>query len=195
MKYCGRVTASGTAGGQGWLLWYTPDVCGRTPVMSAARDGLHAGAGQWARVKSMPRFARRSMFGVFACGCPPRQPTQSLRSSTAMKRTLGREPPVAAGSAAEAEIGNSTSDKTRATRRMDLEWVIEVPPVCRQTAQPGGTCDSTGGEADKRTSALRVAWASTLARVLAPSDARARVLAHATRSRSGRIRTTYLCTI
>src|SRR3982750_1600160 len=37
----------------------------------------------------MPRWARRSMFGVFTCGWPRRQPTQSLRSSMAMKRTLG----------------------------------------------------------------------------------------------------------
>src|SRR3569833_72255 len=29
------------------------------------------------------------MFGVFAWGCPPRQPTQSFRSSTAMNSTLG----------------------------------------------------------------------------------------------------------
>lgn len=30
------------------------------------------------------------MFGVFVCGCPPRQPTQSFRSSTAISRTLER---------------------------------------------------------------------------------------------------------
>ena len=63
---------------------------GRRPVRTLDRDGLHSGAWQWALVNSVPRAARRSMFGVFACGWPPRQPTQSFRSSMAMNRTLGR---------------------------------------------------------------------------------------------------------
>ena len=37
------------------------------------------------------------MFGVLACGCPPRQPTQSFRSSTEMNNTFGGESPRAAG--------------------------------------------------------------------------------------------------
>ena len=45
-----------------------PVVEGRRPVMRLLRDGLQSGAWQWALVKSVPRAARRSMFGVFACG-------------------------------------------------------------------------------------------------------------------------------
>lgn len=50
------------------------------------------GAWQCAFVKSVPRLANASMCGVLACGCPPRQPTQSLRSSTAISKTLGLSP-------------------------------------------------------------------------------------------------------
>ena len=71
----------------------------------AVRDGLQAGAGQWALVNRIPEAANRSRFGVLACGCPPRQPTQSLRSSMAMNSTLGL---VAAG-AKEATPKNAAS--------------------------------------------------------------------------------------
>ena len=37
----------------------------------------------------MERLASRSMWGVRACGCPPKAPTQSFKSSMAMKSTLG----------------------------------------------------------------------------------------------------------
>src|SRR3954467_11063009 len=57
--------------------------------MRAALEGLQTGAAQYAFVKSMPFAASRSMFGVFTSGWPPRQPIQSFRSSTAMKRTFG----------------------------------------------------------------------------------------------------------
>ena len=46
MKCCGSVTASGMAARHGWLFRYTPEVEGRTPVISDARDGLQAGAWQ-----------------------------------------------------------------------------------------------------------------------------------------------------
>jgi len=55
-----------------------------------ARDGEQSGAAQWAFANAIPRFASRSMCGVLTCGCPPRNPTQSFKSSTAMKSTLGR---------------------------------------------------------------------------------------------------------
>ena len=64
-------------------------VVGRSPVRMLVRDGLHSGLWQWALVNVVPRAASRSMFGVFTCGWPPSGPTQSLRSSMAMKRTLG----------------------------------------------------------------------------------------------------------
>ena len=38
------------------------------PVSTLVRDGLQSGAWQWALVKSVPRRASASMFGVFACG-------------------------------------------------------------------------------------------------------------------------------
>jgi hypothetical protein len=59
------------------------------PVSRLTRDGLHKGAEQYALVKETPRLARRSMLGVFAWGWPPRCPTQSRKSSTAMNSTLG----------------------------------------------------------------------------------------------------------
>ena len=59
------------------------------PVKTAVREGLQAGASQWALVKSTPVAAKRSRFGVLDWGCPPRQPTQSLRSSMAMNKTFG----------------------------------------------------------------------------------------------------------
>ena len=66
-----------------------PVVDGRKPVSKLEREALQLGAEQWAFVKSNPRLAKRSMFGVRACGCPPSAPTQSLRSSTAMNNTFG----------------------------------------------------------------------------------------------------------
>ena len=53
------------------------------------------GAWQWALVNSKPRLAKRSIFGVDTCGCPPRQLTQSFRSSIAMNSTFGRLASVA----------------------------------------------------------------------------------------------------
>lgn len=66
-----------------------PERCGESPVKIAVREGLHAGAAQWALLNKMPDAASRSKFGVRACGCPPMQPTQSFKSSIAMKRTFG----------------------------------------------------------------------------------------------------------
>ncbi len=57
--------------------------------MMAVRDGLQAGAGQCALVNNTPVEASRSRFGVCACGWPPRQPTQSLRSSSEINNTFG----------------------------------------------------------------------------------------------------------
>ena len=59
--------------------------------MRAVLAGLHNGAAVCALENTIPRSARRSMFGVLTCGCPSRGPTQSLRSSMAMKRISGRE--------------------------------------------------------------------------------------------------------
>ena len=66
-----------------------PEEAGVMPVISAALEGPQGGAAQCAFVNNTPRFAKASMFGVMACGYPPKTPTQSFRSSTEMNRTLG----------------------------------------------------------------------------------------------------------
>src|SRR6478609_8470721 len=83
----------------------TPVSNGCRPLKTAAREGLQSGAAQWALEKRMPRLARRSMLGDFAWGWPPRQPIQSLRSSIAMKSTLGG----AASALAAHETHNSSA--------------------------------------------------------------------------------------
>ena len=68
-----------------------PVVEGLRPVMIAVRDGLHNGAAQYACSKRTPFSARRSIWGcLLPAGGPPRQPTQSFKSSTARNRTFGR---------------------------------------------------------------------------------------------------------
>ena len=45
---------------------HTPVRAGINPLNTAAREGLQAGAAQWALVNSTPRLAKRSIFGVKA---------------------------------------------------------------------------------------------------------------------------------
>src|SRR5690606_13251057 len=71
------------------IIPYIPVVEGRKPVIMDAREGPHRGAWQCAFRKSTPRAASRSIFGVLALGCPSMQPSQSLRSSMQIMRTLG----------------------------------------------------------------------------------------------------------
>ncbi len=63
----GSVGTPRNTGRQAWSLPYTPLEEGRTPRSVAVRDGLHAGAAQWAFVNDTPRRASRSMLGVRAC--------------------------------------------------------------------------------------------------------------------------------
>src|SRR5690349_13274154 len=91
----------------------TPVWKGWRPLNTAAREGLQSGAAQCAFVKSTPRLARRSIFGVRACGCPPRQPTQSFRSSIAMNSTLGGAAADMAGHSAQEKTGNSNQHTRR----------------------------------------------------------------------------------
>ena len=53
----------GVAPRQSLLLPYTPVVDGRKPVITEARDGLHADDEQYARVNNVPLFAKRVIFG------------------------------------------------------------------------------------------------------------------------------------
>src|SRR4051812_2216472 len=98
------------------------------------REGLQSGAWQCALAKSVPRLASRSMFGVFAWGWPPRQPTQSFRSSTARKRMLGAPLGAASG-------GEST------------------PPVVARASQRRGRATIMGGALP-----LSAGWCLTLAK-------------------------------
>ena len=66
-----------------------PVVDGRRPVKVAAREGLHAGEMQYARVNNIPRPARRSRFGVLIGDFGSSREIQSFMSSTAMKSTSG----------------------------------------------------------------------------------------------------------
>lgn len=66
-----------------------PDVVGRNPVMIAARDGLHAGAAQYAFLKNTPRLASLSRLGVLIGLFLSKSVVQSFMSSIAMNRTLG----------------------------------------------------------------------------------------------------------
>ena len=70
-------------------------------VLNADRLGAHIGTVLNAAVYRIPCAASRSIWGVFVSGCPARQPTQSFRSSMAIKSTFGRlpEPAPAARSA------------------------------------------------------------------------------------------------
>jgi hypothetical protein len=64
--------------------------------MIAVREGLQDAPGQCALLNNTLLAASRSKFGVRVCGWPPRQPIQSLRSSTEMNSTLGLSPAKAA---------------------------------------------------------------------------------------------------
>src|SRR5678816_2418363 len=83
-----------------------PVVFGRSPLRSAAREGLQSGAAQWALVNVTPIAASRSIFGVLVCLFRARCPTQWFRSSTGIKRTFGF-------SAARAERVNATRIEKR----------------------------------------------------------------------------------
>ena len=84
-----------------------PVEVGLIPVRTLVLDGLHKTLWQYALVNVTPIFASRSKFGVFACGCPPSGLTQSFKSSTAMKRMLGRL--VSAWVTAEKEKSSSNA--------------------------------------------------------------------------------------
>ena len=67
-----------------------PEVEGSRPLITAARLGQQTGAAVWALRKAVPREANSSMCGVCTFPLyPPMNPTQSRKSSTAIKRILG----------------------------------------------------------------------------------------------------------
>ena len=81
--------------------------------MMLVRDGLQIGAWQWALRNSVPLAANASMWGVRESGWPPKQPTQSFRSSIAISKTFGR----LSASAAETQDAPTESRMTPAIAR------------------------------------------------------------------------------
>ena len=72
----------------GHLHEFAESLDGRIPDMRAVRDGLQAGAAQYALEKLTPQLARRSRCGVIVCGLRCKCPTQWFKSSMAMKSTF-----------------------------------------------------------------------------------------------------------
>ena len=81
------------------------------------REGKQTGDEQIARVKVTPRAAKRSKFGVTACGCPLSTLFQSFQSSMFRNSTLGRSAPVAGNKEAQA-IKQSTKQLMLFERRL-----------------------------------------------------------------------------
>ena len=84
------VLRSGKAPRQSLLFPYTPVVEGRRPVRIETLDGLQAGEGQYALVKSIPFSANRFKLGVLIGDFGSSNEIQSFISSIAIKMTLGR---------------------------------------------------------------------------------------------------------
>ena len=94
-----------------------------------AREGLQTGDWQWALLNSTPRAASRSICGVFACGCPPMQPIQSLRSSRKHKE-LDTE--------LEVKYNNMTvTDEVRKMKTMKLYLKDEIHRINARLIQLG----------------------------------------------------------
>lgn len=92
-----------------------PVVDGRSPISRLVRDALHPGAVQWALVNNSPRSASLSIFGVTACGWPPRTPTQSFKSSTAIKRML-RGDAISSALVPDENAGDASDNANKETR-------------------------------------------------------------------------------
>ena len=92
-----------------------PVVDGRSPISRLVRDALHPGALQCALVNNKPRSASLSMLGVTACGWPPKTPTQSFKSSIAIKRMLWGDTISLSWAPAEA-AGDASANADKAIR-------------------------------------------------------------------------------
>ena len=104
-----------------------PVVDGRSPISRLVRDALHPGALQCALVNNKPRSASLSMLGVTACGWPPKTPTQSFKSSIAIKRMLWGDAISLAWAPAET-AGDARASADKAIRvEENLEARSDVP--------------------------------------------------------------------
>jgi len=120
--------------------------------MIAVRDGLQDGEGQWALLNKTPLAAKRSMFGVFACGCPPKQPIQSFRSSIEINKMFGWTDSTDSGFATvsvcpcanETETGCPTNQPTNKQRQTELERIRRFITASnlrpRKTFRTNSTC-------------------------------------------------------
>ena len=79
----------GSALRQSLLFRCTPLVLGRRPVSVATRDGFQATEMQYAWLKSVPRLAKRSRFGVLMGDLGSSREMPSFMSSMTMNRTFG----------------------------------------------------------------------------------------------------------
>src|SRR5215475_1685439 len=79
----------------------TPCVCGYFPVKKLPRLGEQSGIETKKFLKSAPSLAIRSMFGVFANGCPMQPNASQRKSSIRMKIMFGRAAELAAKEEAE----------------------------------------------------------------------------------------------
>ena len=89
------------------------------------REGKQTGEEQIARVKVTLRSAKRSKFGVIACGCPLSTLFQSFQSSIFRNSTLGRSAPVAGNNEAHE---NRQSTKQLAGFLARLHWSNDPAP-------------------------------------------------------------------
>jgi len=125
---------------RGLLLFQTLVRHGHCPEKIAAREGLQAVDGQCALENKIPRLAKRSIFGVSACGWPPRQPTQSLRSSTAIITTLGVRDGSTTCTGRSSELADDLIPQTRTiklnTKRLPARRFIDPPFSLIITADP-----------------------------------------------------------
>ncbi len=80
----------------------------------------------------MPLDARASMFGDLASGCPPRQPSQSFRSSTMMKTMSGR-----AWSSHRAVVVPAAQTKN-ARRQLLMDFMERI--ICLRVPKAGKCC-------------------------------------------------------
>jgi len=114
-------------------------VSGRHPLIRLARDGAQTACWQYVRSKTVPRAARRSMFGDRTVRSP-KQPSRGLRSSTAMKRTFigffaaARAPRPASIAGAKAPAAAPRAARCRKCRRVSAGIVFSLPSRHREMA-------------------------------------------------------------
>ena len=109
-------------------------VVAASPDITLTLEAEQTGTAQWALVKLTPRVARASMWGVMACGWPPRKPVQSLRSSMQIITTLGE--PLGRSGLSAAEAGLAILQATLSTRPHRIRIAKIAPSMCTGLTLP-----------------------------------------------------------